>query len=372
MSTPKSDIRRSVVRIAGAGPAGLAAAIFLARNGFKAEVHEARDKVGSRWKRGHQIIENFSQKEDLPDFLRRHGIRMDFGHDPIRSCQIFAAGRSGRSFAGKEALGYFVRRGSSPGDLDHALCEQAKEAGVKVVFGSALTPAQADIVATGPSRTDGMGKERTFPFSGSQRLCVILDPKLAPGGYAYLFVSDGQGTLGAAVLSDYRRLDEILEGARARFESLLGLAIPPKGDEAYLKANFFLKPRLSAEGTLWAGEAAGFQDYLFGFGIRYALRSGLLAARSRVEDGDYEALWKKEIAPSQEIALMNRYGYERLGPFLPGVFLAGAGAAGDFRNYMRAWYYPDPLRRILAVPVSRIWKRGRLWVDPAAGVRVKP
>ena len=33
-------------------------------------------------------------------------------------------------------------------------------------------------------------------------------------------------------------------------------------------------------GVLLAGEAAGFQDALWGFGIRYALLSGCLAARS--------------------------------------------------------------------------------------------
>ena len=34
------------VKIAGAGPAGLAAAIGLARAGWKVEVHEQRDRLG--------------------------------------------------------------------------------------------------------------------------------------------------------------------------------------------------------------------------------------------------------------------------------------------------------------------------------------
>lgn len=370
MPIPRLKSRKRVIRIAGAGPSGLAAAAMLAKQGFRVEVHEAKEVVGSRWKRGHQIIENFSQKESLPDFLDGNGIQMNFKADPIRACEIFASGKKGLSFESEEPLGYFVQRGPRPGDLDAALCDQAREAGAEIFLGSQKTAAEVDIAATGPVRVDGMGKERTFEMGGPTRLCVILDARLAQGGYAYLFVSGGLGTLGAAVLRDYGNLDRILEESRARFERLLGIQIPSQGEEARLTANFFLKPRLTDGRTLWAGEAAGFQDYLFGFGIRYALRSGALAARSLIEGEDYERLWKKEIRPSQEIALMNRCGYESLGRALPALFLAGAARASSFRDYLRAWYYPDPLRRCLAAPVARFWKKGRLWVDPTQSRRV--
>ena len=45
--------------------------------------------------------------------------------------------------------------------------------------------------------------------------------------------------------------------------------------------------------SLLVGEAAGFQDELFRFGIRYAIISGFLAAKSIIENKDYDKLWKK-------------------------------------------------------------------------------
>jgi flavin-dependent dehydrogenase len=56
-------VGREVIQIAGAGPAGLAAAIMLARAGRDVVVHEARREVGFRFGRDLQGLENRS----LPD-----------------------------------------------------------------------------------------------------------------------------------------------------------------------------------------------------------------------------------------------------------------------------------------------------------------
>ena len=54
------------IRIAGAGPSGLAAAIALARAGRNVEVHEAKADVGLRFIGDHQIIEGSSEPEPVP------------------------------------------------------------------------------------------------------------------------------------------------------------------------------------------------------------------------------------------------------------------------------------------------------------------
>ena len=41
---------------------------------------------------------------------------------------------------------------------------------------------------------------------------------------------------------------------------------------------------------------AGFQDELFRFGMRYAIISGYLAAKSIIEGLDYDKLWKKKFS----------------------------------------------------------------------------
>ncbi|MEK7667128.1 MAG: NAD(P)-binding protein, partial [Gemmatimonadota bacterium] len=70
------------VRIAGAGPSGLAAAITLARAGLPVEVHEAKKDVGARFIGDLQVIENNSEAEQVPDLLRRIGIETDFYFRP--------------------------------------------------------------------------------------------------------------------------------------------------------------------------------------------------------------------------------------------------------------------------------------------------
>ncbi len=60
------------------------------------------------------------------------------------------------------------------------------------------------------------------------------------------------------------------------------------------------------------GEAAGFQDYLWGFGIRYAIISGNLIAKSIIEGVDYEMLWKKEIGGLMKTSVSNRLWFSWL------------------------------------------------------------
>ena len=72
----------SPIRIAGAGPSGLAAAIVLARAGREVEVHEAKRDVGMRFIGDLQIIEGASEREPVPDFLDRIGIERNFYFRP--------------------------------------------------------------------------------------------------------------------------------------------------------------------------------------------------------------------------------------------------------------------------------------------------
>lgn len=352
------------VRIAGAGPAGLAAATVLARAGWKAEVHEQRDRVGARWKRGLQILENFSEEEDILAFMARTGLGdASFWRTPIQSLTLWAGRGKSHRFTSQVPLGYFVRRGSEPGEIDRGLLDAARAAGADVRFGSRLGAGAAEVRATGPRRVNGMGKEVTFRTPLSDRVTVILDPDLAPGGYAYLFIVDGEATMGMAILSGYRRADELYERTVRRFKEIEGVD-PTGGEEAKLVANFFLKPGLAAGGTIWAGEAGGFQDYLFGFGMRYALTSGVLAARSICEDLEYNTLWKKTLEGKQKVSLWNRFLYEKGGPWVPGLLIGMARRSGDLRGFLRRFYAPRQWRLLLADTLAVGWRSRQLTLDP--------
>ena len=102
--------------------------------------------------------------------------------------------------------------------------------------------------------------------------------------------------------------------------------------------NFHLKQRATNGHARYVGEAAGFQDYLFGLGIRYALTSGNLAARSILEQRDFDDLWRGELGRKQETSLVNRFLYESGGNFGLSIFVRQAARARDFRGYLSRWH----------------------------------
>jgi 2-polyprenyl-6-methoxyphenol hydroxylase-like FAD-dependent oxidoreductase len=65
------------IEIAGAGPAGLAAAITLARADRQVLVHELQPDVGHRFKRYFQGLESWSTERDALEQLREIGISTD-------------------------------------------------------------------------------------------------------------------------------------------------------------------------------------------------------------------------------------------------------------------------------------------------------
>jgi len=362
MPVLKPNISKTI-RIAGAGPSGLCAAILLKRRGFDVEVHEAKGSVGGRWKKGFQIIENFSERKDVMDFIVNLGLEVNFNTWPIHEITLWDGKKRKAHFKSPQALGYYVIRGQEEGNLDSGLLKQAIGAGVRVIFNSRKEPKEVDISSTGPRRIDGMGKEVTFKTKLSNRMVVILDPYLAPGGYAYLFINEGEATLGMAILQGYKEVDRCYERTVERFLEIEGLDFHG-GEEAYLYANFFLKPSLQGDRTLFAGEAGGFQDYLFGFGIRYALQSGALAAESMIQGASYDILWKKHLGKKQKVSLCNRFFYETCHAWVPKFFIHQAERSNDFRAYMRKWYEPNPLKLWTADVIQSFWRNRKLTLKP--------
>lgn len=76
--------------------------------------------------------------------------------------------------------------------------------------------------------------------------------------------------------------------------------------------NFFL-PRAPKNGKIYIGEANGFQDYLFGFGMRYAMKSGYCAAKSIIEGENFYKLCQKDIIPRMKASVVNRLVFSLFG-----------------------------------------------------------
>jgi len=367
------------VRIAGAGPSGLSAAIVLARAGRTVEVHEAKADVGVRFIGDLQIIEGASERETVPDLLRRIGIDTNFYFRPATWATFYDHRGAARVIRSKEPYGFFIRRGAQDNTLDRGLLAQARALGVKVVFNSRLNagpppPAAAaegsgatpDIVATGPATPDGLAREMTWQTSDDESVDVYFNHTLSPGGYSYLFILDGTATFGCAIVADFKRIDDYFERSLLAAQRLHGFTIPAETRTGYSYMNFHLKDRASAGNSLYVGEAAGFQDYLFGLGIRYALTSGYLAARSIIEERDFNELWHAEFGTKQETSLVNRFLYETGGNTGLSMFVRQAAKARDFHAYLSGWHARRWWKSLLAPVVRRVWRHtGRCMHKPA-------
>src|ERR1700720_3631374 len=133
------------IRIAGAGPSGLAAAIVLAKGGRAVEVHEAKPDVGTRFIGDLQIIESASEREPVPDFLDRMGVERNFYFRAADWATFYDARRNARTIRSGEPYGWFIRRGPEEGTLDRGLLQQARAAGATVIFNSRLSADEADV-----------------------------------------------------------------------------------------------------------------------------------------------------------------------------------------------------------------------------------
>jgi len=353
------------IRIAGAGPSGLAAAIVLARGGRAVEVHEAKRDVGTRFIGDLQIIESASEREPVPDFLDRIGIERNFYFRPAEWATFYDHRGNPRVIRAASPYGWFIRRGAEDDTLDRGLLAQARALGVNVAFDSRLAAGDADIVATGPASPDGLAREMTWRSDDPERIDVYFDHTLAPGGYSYLFILDGIATFGCAIVADFKRIDDYFDHSLAAARRLHRFDVPPDARTGYSYMNFHLKRHATSNGARFVGEAAGFQDYLFGLGIRYALTSGWLAARSILESRDFDELWTAELGAKQETSLVNRFLYEAGGNFGLSMFVRQAARAKDFHRYLSGWHQRRWWKSLLSPMVRRVWKhRGRCQHKP--------
>lgn len=347
---------QKTIRIAGAGPSGLAAAIALARAGFPVEVHEAKADVGSRFIGDLQIIENTSESELVPDFLDRIGIERNFYFRPATWATFYDHRRKGSAIKSAGPYGYFIHRGAEEGSLDRGLLAQARALGVDVRFKSRLNPSEADIVATGPASPDGLAKEITFDSVEPERVDVYFNHKLSPGGYSYLFILDGRATFGCAIVADFKQIDLYFDHSMAEAQAIAPFAVPAEVRTGYSYMNFHLKTAATMASSRYVGEAAGFQDYLFGLGIRYALTTGNLAARSIIDGLDYDTLWQQSFVRKQETSLVNRFLYESGGNFGLANFVRQASRATDFHRYLASWHRSTWWKRMMSPLVRRYWR----------------
>lgn len=307
METRRRDSR--TVRIVGGGLSGLTTAIQLARHGVAVEVFERRSAHGMASEVRCDAIENWTTADDFSDVLSSWAIERSPFHQAT-SLEVFTFDGECHVMARRRPLLYLVKRGSEPGCLDRALKLQAIDLGVTIHNGQTLPREQADVWAVGSLRHGFfLDVGITFRTSQPDRAAILFDKRLAPRACAYLIVIDGVGTLAVLLTQQFRHARALLKDAVDAFQRIRPFDLR----DARLRGGF--GGALSAIGPcraapLVVGEAAGFMDYLWGFGIRHAMLSGVLAARSMLEGGNYENLVAREIRPLVQSSLINRALYD--------------------------------------------------------------
>ncbi|MBI3398799.1 MAG: NAD(P)/FAD-dependent oxidoreductase, partial [Deltaproteobacteria bacterium] len=302
------------IEIVGSGPAGLVAAINLAKAGCKVTVYEEKSEVGHRFHGDFQGLENWSSEEDAAVLLERLGIKTNYTCQPYSELTVFDVNLDKRIIRSQRPLFYLVQRGHAPGCLDHGLMEQAKEADVEIVFNKRVDKLESGgIVGIGPRAADAIAKGIIFNTTMEDTAAAILDDRLAPKGYSYLLIHKNKATMATCMFKDFKREKECFERTVETFKKVFPELNMTDAKEFGGYGNFFFDKPAFEGGKYYVGEAAGLQDCLWGFGMKYAMTSGFLAARAIIENKDYEALVRDNLIPMQKASLVNRFIFEMLG-----------------------------------------------------------
>ena len=344
--------------IAGAGVSGLTAAINLKLAGRAVRVLERNPESGAQRFPDWDAIENWTSLEDLPQFLERLGIddwRFRFsGHTSFTVIDPY-----GRRYDvhTRRPFFYLVKRGAIPGGLEYGLRTQAEAMDIPIAYGVNCQPGEADIWAVGSFGLGASFISTGFTFSTDHPdwVCCVVDKNIAPRAYAYLAIVKGEGTL-AVVLSKARRdAHRFLERAVSvccKHTALDLRDMRMSGGSGGDVAAFWL-----SNNDFVIGEAAGFQDFLWGFGIRHALTSGYLAAQTILTGQQWQVVAEQEIRPLVRASLVNRWLYDRTPNWGYALLVRRFARDPDLNVLVSRWYHPRRIHRLLWPLVERHFQR---------------
>jgi flavin-dependent dehydrogenase len=346
------------ISVIGAGPAGLTAAINLANNGWPVTVYELKQDVGTRFNGDYQGIENWSTEEDAHKFMESIGIAPDFRFAPYAEGDFFNPGGEKYNFRMSRPLFYLVERGTSEWSLDQGLKRQALEAGVQFEWGKRMShaPDGKVIISTGPHAADAVARGMVFNTSHENYYAAFLDDEIAPQGYAYLLVNEGKATFATCLFEKFSEAFSFFDAALDRMQQHVDINInDPESFGGYI--NFSLNQQLMKDHRIYyVGESAGFQDFLFGFGMRYAMHSGYLAAQSIMEGLSYPDLCEEHIIPKMETSLANRWLFTRLENLGYTIMLDRLKSQEDIMPMLQNQYNPSWYKRTILPMAKRAFK----------------
>ncbi len=331
---------RSDLVVVGAGPAGLAAALAARSVGMAVIVFEKNNDVGCRFYGDYQGLENWTTDVDVLDELECLGIEPGFEAVPVYGIVCFDHKGTDYPTSSGTPIFYLVRRGSAHGALDQALKDQVLNAGITIRFGQPLHHCKGPVVvAEGPHRADVIAIGYVFKTEAADGCYVALNAKLAPGGYSYLLVHNGTGTVASCLYRGFHDERRYVEATLEFFDRQVGLRWREERRFGGT-GNYQYVERADRGSQCLVGESAGFQDALFGFGLRYALISGLLAGKAHGRPRSYDRAWRSRLRDLNRTSMLNRRIFDLMGDLGRAAILRHCVAGHDPRRLLQRIYAP--------------------------------
>ena len=301
------------VDILGAGLSGLAAATILAKAGREVHVHEIRKDSGARFDGDFQGIENWTSQNDFFDEMRDWGLDPEtFKSDPFSIVDLVHPDDVITNPITDGIAFRVVERGTDKHCIDQGFKEMAKSAGATIHYGVKKDPSECDIIAAGPKQSSAVAFGEIFKTSHENHVTFQLNDKLAPGAYSYMIIIDGIGLICTCLWRKQRKSGRFLDETIAWYERYYKLdRVPIKRVGG--KGDFSIPDRYIVDGRHYVGEAGGLQDFMWGFGMRYAITSGVLAAKSIMGEMDYEEEVRRRLLPLVKASATNRFLMNRMG-----------------------------------------------------------
>jgi len=352
------------IRILGAGPAGLTAAIVLQKAGYQTLVYEKNRDVGRVVYGDLQGLENWSEERDVLAEFEALGLAVNFDCTPFSGISVFN-GEKRWEFSGRRPAFYLIRRGSMPGSLDHGLKEQALAAGASILFGQTLPPSGADIVASGPllRHRFAIDKGVVFKTSLHDSAYGLVNDLAASKGYSYLLAAKGYGCMCTVLFDNFSGVNRCLAETERIFRKFVEFDMENPRKVGGL-GGFLLAPVFEKEQRLLVGEASGLQDLLWGFGIRSAVASAALAAQCIIDGKSYQESARRRFLGKQKASFVNRYLWEHFGCNNYSRIMDRIDRSRDHRKFFHDFYNLNLLHRF-AYPFAfhSLKKRYNLFAD---------
>ena len=301
------------IKILGAGLSGLVAAINLSKAGYDVDVYEKNEDVGMRFHGDIHSWENWSGNKNFLKELKEMNINSKFYCVPLFKVIVTNCSKT-KEIKSNQPMFYLGKRGSYPGAIDHSLKMEALGSNVKFHFRKTLPLNEVNIVATGPIENEVTGFVKGILFktdSKDDMAIVAFNDELAFHGYSYFLTTKGSGIMCTVVQRDKSKyINRFFEKTKRFFVEKFNLNLLITREIGGV-GSFSMK-NVKKGPTLYAGEAAGLQDFLWGFGTRFAITSGYLAAQSIINNWDYREIIETHFGKRLKAGVVNRYLWEQV------------------------------------------------------------